>query len=312
MLNVGILYRSVEVIALLDEMNLTKERFLRNFPVYKYIESSYIFDVSINCGWIRNSSDDVLKPTERGYELLAHHDPVDLLRTQIKDVIKASPPTWLQILKQGRKQAKRRMSQNEIQCFENANLLEEFDFSIAEWWDELFIRIFEEDQKKRYKTGRKGEYLTLILEKLRTNKKATLVSLDVNFAGYDVLSQNSESDSNPLYLEVKSSKMNWNQATFMISRNEWDVLSTHRNSMIYLWCFCGGLLYSKITFDELSKSVPADQGIGRWRDVEIPFKVAKPIQNPFQVFNGIDQKTNEEITRILNEKESIIQTAGIH
>jgi len=307
MLNVGILYRSIEVISLLDEMDLTKERFLRNFPIYKYIKTEYIFEVSINCGWIGNNSNNYLKPTDRGYQLLSYSDPVDRLRTQIKDIINTSPPPWLPIVKQGRKQAKRHMSPNEIQCLESANLLEEFDFSIGRWWDELIMRCFEEDQRKRYATGRKGEYLTLIFERLRTSKKPTLVSIDVNFAGYDVLSQESSLDSDPLYIEVKSSKLNWNQATFIISRNEWDVFSKNKNSRIYLWCFCGGLLFSRLSFNEVSNSIPEDQGIGRWRDVEIPFKLAKPEQDPFGSFAEIDHNTKEEISSILNEESTFGQ-----
>lgn len=302
MLSIGILYRSIELIRILDDMDITKERFLQNFPSYKYAQTSYMFLVSFTCGWLRYNSNSFIKPTEKGYRLISLNDPKIALRAQIRDVLMTQPPTWMHVLKAGRKQAIKLMSKDEIQCLESANLLQGFDFSIAYWWDEFLMKTFEEDARKRYVTGRKGEYLSLILEELRTKKKPILVSLDINFAGYDILSQTSANDPKQLYIEVKSSILNWNQATFTLSRNEWDVFTKNKNSEIYLWSFAGNPLFSNVTYEELASSIPQDQGKGKWKDVQIPFKLVKPYDNPFKAYDPINQKTTEDINRILNEK----------
>ena len=75
-------------------MDISQERFLRNFPNYEYIQTKYIFKVCITCGWVRITKQGYLKPTERGYELLSNNNSIDSASVIVSE---NSSGTWIPV-----------------------------------------------------------------------------------------------------------------------------------------------------------------------------------------------------------------------
>jgi len=280
-LNIGILYRTNDFLSFINNININEEEFHKSFQIFKSIKSIYIIDVSIKCKWIYTNSEGYMKPSDKGKKILDNKNDVLRLRLQIKDILKYYIPPWLTLIKRGRKELARNMTPNEKQCFINANLLEESDFDTIKWWDEFIISAYEQEEQKNLKVGRYGEFLSLIYEEIRTGQKPKLISLDVNYAGYDILSQISKDDKTPLYIEVKCSKSPWNKAKFYLTRNEWEVFSMNQNSRIQLWSVNQEINFNTINRDQLQINIPFDSGKGKWENVQIPFNLVDSLKNPF-------------------------------
>lgn len=250
-----------------------------------HINSKPLLSLNQKCGWITQNEKMMLKPTEKGQSLLKINDPITRLREQIKDIIIGYPPTWLGIINRGRKEVKRNMSNNEIQCFEAAYLFREDDISVVQWWDTLIVSSFDRIDLENHQIGRIGELLSLILEEIRIGQKPYLVSLDVNFAGYDIESQVGKNDKTKLFIEVKTSIREWSHATFFLTRHEWDVLSQNKNAVVHLWTIQPELKFAFVHFDAIENSIPIDSGSGKWKKVEIPFSLTHSIENPSDIVN---------------------------
>jgi len=224
---------------LIVEIDCSFEDFIKNFPQFNYIQSVSLLSYCIECGWIYETDNKCLKPSQRGLEIRNKSNPIERLRLQIKDVLNTYSPPWLAITRRGRNEVKRNLSPNELQCFEDAKLFESDELQVIRWWDDLILSSFDELGKSNHSTGRKGELLTCYLEELRTGKRPTLHSLDVNTAGYDVLSVISRNDTRHLYIEVKASTRKWADATFFLTRNEWGLISKQKNSLLHPYFICG-------------------------------------------------------------------------
>lgn len=75
---------------------------------------------------------------------------------------------------------------------------------------------------------------------------------------------------------MKTSKLPWAQATFHLTKSEWTVLAGKPHAVIHLWSLDrqnGQLAVVKIT--EIAQHVPEDQGLGKWQEVLIPFRLWK-------------------------------------
>lgn len=60
------------------------------------------------------------------------------------------------------------------------------------------------------------------------------------------------------------------------------------------------LRFSRLTYDDLHRSVPKDQGVGKWSDVQMPFSLSKPTDDPFSMV-GLNSETKELISGILSD-----------
>lgn len=244
--------------------------------MFHYIQSHYLFDLCKKCNWIDYTSENYLDLTEKGFHILTIENEIIRIRYQIRDVIQAFSPSWIHLIRRGRKEVKRYMTKNEIQCLNMARLFCNYDPRVIEWWDEFILNNFEENDRRNHIIGRKGELLSLRYEEKRTGTKAKLIALDVNFAGYDILSKISKTDSSPLLIEVKCSTLPWENAWFYLSRNEWEIFTLKESALIHLWTLKPQINFSIITYDELKTSIPHDHGSGRWTNTKIPFSISTP------------------------------------
>jgi hypothetical protein len=294
MLYPGFLFRSIDMMNLIAEIDFSQKEFVKSYPRYEYIDSNSLIDYCIQCEWISENAERCIKPTLRGEELLRIEDFISCLRLQIKDTLSIFPPTWLNIARRGRNTVKRNMTVNEIQCFQNARLFNTDDLDVIAWWDEIILSSFDIDGKKKHATGRKGELLTCYLEELRTGKKPILHSIDVNTAGYDVLSIISATDRTDLFIEVKSSKLKWKYANFYLTRNEWGLISKNKDSALHLWSFDKELLFARVSYKDIKSHIPLNTGVGKWGNAIIPFSIVVPNRDPFN-FPKMDEERLREL-----------------
>jgi hypothetical protein len=201
---------------------------------------------------------------------------VNNLRELIALVVMHESPSWLYQVQFGREIVASCLRDNEqydiLQCLESAGLYaKEPDSSIVQWWDHLagIVRSSENDSK--LKSGRTGELLTLEYERKRLvelNAKPRWVSIENNFAGYDVLSYDeSSSGIKQKMIEVKACKSR--PLAFYISKNEWNsALNFGDNYVFHIWYLPKHKLI-ELRVSDVEKNIPINMGSGEWQTVLI-------------------------------------------
>ena len=238
-----------------------------------------VFSFANDCGWICESN-NIPSLTQRGYELLAllnQGNEIALKRQMLSDYVITASPIWSYRILYGRSEATIFMTKDEKACFFEAELLEEhFEPDVIEWWDMLSDAIRMKAGKEKEEIGRMGEKCTIDYERNRTQSEPKWVSVDSNLAGYDVLSRHSKDNSSALLIEVKSSTLSLEAASFHITANEWSVATTSKAYLFYLWCFFENeRLLAILSPEEIQQNIPTNNYEGQWESVEIPFSCYK-------------------------------------
>ncbi|MFB3105781.1 MAG: protein NO VEIN domain-containing protein, partial [Pseudomonadales bacterium] len=215
--------------------------------------------------------------TSCGERVLAAGDATFQLREQIRQQLTLEQPPWGATLLQGRQAFARYVQRDVLQCFEEAELLDSYDTGAVECCDEIAACYRAHRDALLTEIGRQGERLTLDYEEHRTNKRARWIAIEYTGAGYDVLSQVSREDPNPLFVEVKTSNQPWDRAEVYLTYNEWEVLSVASHAVVHLWCInSNDNRHAVIPIQEIGQHVPEDRGDGRWQTVRIPFATWQP------------------------------------
>ncbi|NJD02813.1 MAG: DUF3883 domain-containing protein [Ruminiclostridium sp.] len=139
------------------------------------------------------------------------------------------------------------------------------------WWDDLFVKIYNEREAEKLLVGRYGEKLSVRYELKRTEQRPIWKSIDSNLAGYDLLSQVSKFNDNKLLIEVKASKYEYLHAVAHITRNEWETACLSTNYCFHLWLLSDEPQIAIIPFDDMKMHIPEDNGSGSWESVSIPY-----------------------------------------
>lgn len=194
------------------------------------------------------------------------------LRGLITLVIQKELPGWLYQLQFGREIVASCLRDNQeidaLQCLESAGLYsKEPDSSIVEWWDRLAGFARSSEESKKLKSGRIGEMLTLEYETRRIteyNVKPKWVSIENNFAGYDVMSfDSSTSGINQKLIEVKACKSR--PISFYVTKNEWNSAITFgENYYFHIWYIPQRKLI-ELTVQQVGKNIPLNCGSGAWQ-----------------------------------------------
>jgi len=214
--------------------------------------------------------------TATGLTVVEQTDPRIKLRFQLSDLLQFAPPPWVGLLHQGRNALIRYSNLDTIQCFQDAGLLDEASPEVASWWDGIVHPSRQLYEARLLEIGRKGEWLFNEYEERRIGRRPEWTALENNAAGYDLLSKVSQTNREHLIIEVKTSEEPWSQATFFLSRNEWFVLSSHQHAVVHLWSLAyTPPLFFELSINTLKEHMPADQGEGKWKQVNIPFRIGK-------------------------------------
>ncbi len=88
-----------------------------------------------------------------------------------------------------------------------------------------------------------------------------------NFAGYDLLSQIDRGDHRRLLIEVKTSVSRVKDASFFVTRHEWDTALRSDHYLFHLWALKPSPNLLVVEAAELRPNIPADQGSGVWKQV---------------------------------------------
>lgn len=232
-----------------------------------------LINISIKCCWIRLIDEDRYELSDRGHEIVSRISYEDKLRDVLRDYIVSYRPTWGKALYTGRHEFCRYVSANVLECFRMATLLEVYpDMSVVFWWDELSMLFRGIKSLELLEIGRRGERLTIEYETTRTGMRPIWQSIESNFSGYDVLSIASIEDPSRLQIEVKTSSRSISQATFMISRNEWQHAICAGLFRFYLWSVTSILKLAVLDVSDIEPHIPVNKGNGKWSVVEIPMR----------------------------------------
>lgn len=239
------------------------------------ISAEDIFAFSSNCGWV-SETESGLSLTKRGHGLLWLHAQgllVDLKQQMLVDYVLKCAPIWSNRIPYGRREAAIFMSKDEKACFADAGLLStHLDSGIVGWWDTIAIQIRMQTQQAKSEIGRLGERNTIKYERNRTNSEPVWMSIDTSLAGYDIKSQMSKDNSDPLLIEVKASTFSLEQAEFHVTFHEWNVALMSGAYLFHLWCLFGNKkMLAIISPSDVLPYIPTNNLEGQWETAKIPF-----------------------------------------
>lgn len=273
MFSVGVLYSAKEFLELLTTIPNIEMDFPNLFHSFSVASSKAILEISQKCEWVRLDHLGHLVLTEKGKKIVQERKPELALRIQLGHLIESYLPTWIPVLSRGREEAKKYLPMDVVQCFSEAELFNHPNDSIIKWWD-TYSKISRRIGKdNKLEIGRIGEKLSIEYERKRTKREPKWQGFETNFAGYDILSVVSESDSSPLRIEVKSSNSTLETAFFHLSENEWNVGITSENYLFHLWVFKPNPTLSILKIENVKGHVPNNNGNGHWESVMIPFSI---------------------------------------
>jgi hypothetical protein len=279
MWRIGILYRAIELLELLDQRPRVEADILRSFSSSRFrnVAIKDVLDTCLYCGWIGRDDTDSVCCTEGGHRLLRLTHAHARLRAQIQCLLATENPLWASSSVQGRKALASYAPPEAVQCFREAGLFDGEDEQTVAWWDSLACHYRAAQDEIYVQIGRVGEKLTVDMESRRTGRKPRWIALEYSNAGYDVISCIASDDRTPLVIEVKTSTQSWSHADFFLSRAEWDVLSQEQHSLLHLWSVSPSpTRHATVSVAQLRPHMPSDSGDGTWYRCRIPFDAFEP------------------------------------
>ena len=194
-------------------------------------------------------------------------------REILEQYIHAMRPGWANRMPVGRRETFASLTKDEMYCFSEAGLASEIlNDSLVDWWDGIAAEFRTEREQALLCIGRRGERLTVKYERKRTGVSPKWISVDTNFAGYDILSVECLGSSVPRCIEVKTSERPPDSSEFCVSKNEWDVaVSQSDNYYFYLWLLTREVQLAIISASEVAAHIATNQGRGQWMSVAIPY-----------------------------------------
>ncbi|MBA9085988.1 hypothetical protein FHR92_002460 [Fontibacillus solani] len=272
--SVGLFYSSQRLVKLICDNLITTNEILQHFTKMYVASTPYVIDLCKSCGWVEINPSGFLQVTGKGFEILEVQSITERLRIQLKHYIYTLKPSWSKVMHFGRTEALQHFPQEIIQCFEEAELLGDYnlDDSIILWWDTLGAFSRRGIEEKKNSIGRRGETLTLQYEEKRLGVTPLWKSFESNFVGFDILSRVSRQDNSNLSIEVKATTSTSDSISFFITHNEWNVASLTENYLFYIWSLAPTSTLYILTPDIVELSIPNIRGNGDWETVKVEYK----------------------------------------
>jgi hypothetical protein len=185
-------------------------------------------------------------------------------------------PVLTKLAGKGRESLVTALSEDELQVFRNAGLLDEMPTAdVIEWWDEFRALLRKIINDAHVVQGREAERMTMemeveIVSQFGTIDKPVWLALNGDHYGYDILSYRKVSDSLPhaILIEVKSFASTSLPRIFL-TRNEWNkAIEAEPNYFFVVWCM--EIKEFKIySVNDIRPHIPEDIGKGLWQKIEI-------------------------------------------
>lgn len=272
MFSVGVLYSGQTLLQAISEGGVDTANFVTSFARLGVADGKLVLETAQTCRWLRISESGTIELTERGQALRAIGTPEVCLREQLFDVLMAVSPSWARKLAQGRFEALSAMPDDTQQCFNDCGLTSEADDAIVEWWDRAANSLRAERSKALNAIGRAAERLSLKYERDRTGHEPLWQGFETAKAGFDVLSVVDTATQRRLKIEVKGSSMKKNEASFFVTRNEWNTASTSTDYEFHLWLVREQPKLFVVPAADVKPHIPADCGSGMWTGAELYFR----------------------------------------
>lgn len=211
---------------------------------------------------------------EHGWDIFSVHPDVEYaFRETVTRLLDLARPVWVRVLPAGRQRVVMSIDDDTRQCLDIAGLMGT-EPDVVAWWDRLAAvgRMWEEET--RLIVGRGAEERAMVYERQRlagTGREPRWVAIEDNGAGYDIQSWRVRgADPGELdehFIEVKGSSRN---GIIHLSRGEWGFALGHGAAWeLQVW-LPEAQSPAVLALADIAKHVPANQGDGRWAEVEIP------------------------------------------
>lgn len=272
--SVGVLYSSRSLLQAISEGGLHANNFPDSFARIDVADGSTVLSMSQKCRWVAIGDDGLMRLTERGTYLLQLSEPKTCLREQLLDLVLADPPPWSRRMIQGRFEAMQAMPDPARQCFRDCELFDGKDDETIDWWDRASNAVRAERSRVNHEVGRTAEKLTLQFEKTRTGVDPIWQAIETSVSGFDVLSIVQPGSAARLKIEVKGSKLPRKEASFYLTRNEWNTATASRSGEFHfhLWLVHDSPKLFVVPAESLEPHVPSDGQSGRWEQAQLFYK----------------------------------------
>lgn len=203
-------------------------------------------------------------------------NPGASLRRGLAVLIEAHRPWWCRFFAYGRQRLATALTQDELQTFRSAGLLEENPpADVVQWWDAFACLMRATEDERLNAQGRHAEGLSLQherkrLQSLGITEEPRWIALEDISAGYDLQSyEQTAYGLRNLLIEVKSTQRS--PPRMFLTRGEWDAAAQYGDAYTFhLWKLPAEEL-TVITVAEMAQHIPQDHGSGRWTELEIQF-----------------------------------------
>ena len=159
-------------------------------------------------------------------------------------------------------------------CFIQADLYNQENSLMEDWWDKLYSYSRARAEKNFKKIGREGEQLSYEYEKRRVNINPIKEYILNTSAGYDLLSRLSHNSNEKLMIEIKTSTKTLDKAKAYITKNEYNMAVRHYNYVFHFWLLKEkklAILDRQLVLD----TAPINLKEGTWEEFKVPFKTFK-------------------------------------
>jgi len=272
MFSVGVLYSSQTLLEVVESGDLDTANFAASFSKVGVADGQIVLTTAQTCRWLHILEDGTIRLTERGKHLRSLAVAEECLREQLFDLLMADPPAWSRKMIQGRFEALQAMPDDARQCFSDCNLTTATDDQTVEWWDRSTSSLRSERSRVLNIIGRKAEKLSLLFEKKRTGRDPIWQGLETAVSGFDVLSVVDAASTKKLKIEVKGSSMGKNEASFFVTRNEWNTATKSSDFQFHLWLVRDKPLLFVVPAKDVEPHIPKDSGSGRWTGAELFYR----------------------------------------
>lgn len=273
MLSPGIAQGCFEFLRVVSQSNIEETAVASCFPSFGAIPGDAIFRVAKKLRWARIDEHRQVKVSDTGRRILELTSYPLRLRQALRDLVELDRPPWIQNAISGRSRVLAYAGNEIAQTIIEAELAAKDGPDEVEFWDFLASIARGERDSRLLRIGREGERLTIEYERSRTGCDPKWVAVESNEDGYDVLSVVSDTQSQALAIEVKSSTIG-QSGSAILSRNEWDQSGEFANYCFHFWDLESEKVprLAIVSREELSLHVPADRGEGSWSVLRIPFR----------------------------------------
>ena len=168
---------------------------------------------------LTHNANDILTAKGRNIiELCINDNGVEqFFRHLLKEYIREVKPGWAYKIPSGRAESLAAMTDDEKFCFFEAGLMRDpASLDDVKWWDDVASYFRPSDEDFLLRIGRRGEYLTMQYELERTNCSPRWISIESNYAGFDILSRNDARSTDKRLIEVKSTERFENEEFIII------------------------------------------------------------------------------------------------